>query len=74
VKSCQPEALGPYAPSVQSIKEHFFTKYRGKGGEHEDNEELGGEAAHGLRAAAGRGAGSGASREGAAWHGRSQRG
>ena len=28
-----------YAPSVQSIKEHFFTKYRGKGGEHEDNAE-----------------------------------
>jgi len=24
---------------VQSIKEHFFTKYRGKGGEHEDNAE-----------------------------------
>ena len=28
-----------YAPSVQSIKEHYFAKYRGKGGEHEDNEE-----------------------------------
>ena len=28
-----------YAPSVQSIKEHYFNKYRGKGGEHEDNEE-----------------------------------
>ena len=28
-----------YKPSVQSIKEHYYAKYRGKGGEHEEDEE-----------------------------------